>query len=308
MRRWIHRGADHEDMSPSSKDSAHNGKSHLQQDTESCSGQGTAIAMSMLGVAAEQGSADSGVHSSMQHQPDTGSNAASCAGNGHAEEHDSRGEAVTDIQSSKQKKPEALDLQSGSSSEGRYAQRHESSAAKATMSLPEVDSQSHGLAEADVAGLCSLFQDASVLVGMHPDQVSCLEGLFHPCARPSPQQKLALFQFRAVTDISCCDWDTRALPSRSEGDHASLIKYARAQATEHILSMAQQLQKPFAVVPCCVHAKEAPHRRLLNGGPVRSHEELIAYIVSKDPQAIEVAQLPFEGRNTVVYCRQWSLA
>jgi len=102
--------------------------------------------------------------------------------------------------------------------------------------------------------------------------------------------------------------DMQPLPPINEGDYESLIKYVRVQATEHILSMAQQLQKPFAVVPCCVHAKEAPHRRLLNGGPVRSHEELIAYIVSKDPQAIEVAQLPFEGRNTVVYCRQWSLA
>ncbi len=77
------------------------------------------------------------------------------------------------------------------------------------------------------------------------------------------------------------------------------------QATEHIVELAQQLRKPFAVVPCCVHARDFPQRRLPNRGPVRSHEDLIAYIVSKDPLSIEVAQLPFEGRNTVVFCRQW---
>lgn len=78
------------------------------------------------------------------------------------------------------------------------------------------------------------------------------------------------------------------------------------QATEHIVGLAQQLRKPFAVVPCCVHARDFPQRRLPCGGPVRSHDDLVAYIVSKDPLAIEVAELPFEGRNTVVFCRQWS--
>jgi len=196
MRRWIHRGADHEGVSPS--EPAPNGKPHLQQDTESGSGQETASIMSMLGVAAERD-----MHSNTQHQPGIGSNAASCAGNGHAEEHDSRLEIVADIQASKQNKPEVLDLQSGLSSGGRYAQRHESSAETATMSLSEVDSRSYGLAEADVARVCSLFQDASVLVGMHPDQVSCFRGPFYPCARPSEQQKLTLFQFRIVTDTFC---------------------------------------------------------------------------------------------------------
>lgn len=78
------------------------------------------------------------------------------------------------------------------------------------------------------------------------------------------------------------------------------------QATEHILDLAQRMRKPFAVVPCCVHASEFKHRRLPDGGAVRTHEDLIAYIISKDPLAIKVAQLPFEGRNTVVYCTQWS--
>ena len=78
------------------------------------------------------------------------------------------------------------------------------------------------------------------------------------------------------------------------------------QATEHIVDLAQRLRKPIAVVPCCVHAAEFPWRVLPGGGAVRTHEDLIAYIVSKDPEAIKVTQLPFEGRNTVVYCTQWS--
>ena len=72
------------------------------------------------------------------------------------------------------------------------------------------------------------------------------------------------------------------------------------------MGLAQQLRKPFAVVPCCVHARDFPQRRLPGGGDVRTHEDLVAYIVSKDPQAIQVADLSFEGRNTVVFCRQWS--
>lgn len=70
--------------------------------------------------------------------------------------------------------------------------------------------------------------------------------------------------------------------------------------------MAQRLRKPFAVVPCCVHGSEFPHRRLPDGGAVRTHGELIEYIVGKDPEAIKVAQLPFEGRSTVVFCAKWS--
>jgi len=33
---------------------------------------------------------------------------------------------------------------------------------------------------------------------------------------------------------------------------------------------------------------------------------LIQYLQSRDPEHIEVATLPFEGRNQVVYCTGWS--
>lgn len=82
--------------------------------------------------------------------------------------------------------------------------------------------------------------------------------------------------------------------------------HARVQATECIVDFAQRTRKQFAVVPCCVYAAEFPRRRLPGGGWVRTYEELIAYIVSKDPAAVKVCELPFEGRNKVVYVEHWT--
>lgn len=78
------------------------------------------------------------------------------------------------------------------------------------------------------------------------------------------------------------------------------------QATECIVDFAQRTRKPFAVVPCCVYAAEFPRRRLPGGAPVRTHDDLIAYIIAKDPAAVRVRELPFEGRNKVVYVVEWS--
>lgn len=77
------------------------------------------------------------------------------------------------------------------------------------------------------------------------------------------------------------------------------------QAAEHIVRFAQGARKPFAVVPCCVYALEFPRRRLEDGSQVKSYEELLEYLVSRDPIHIKMAELPFEGRNKVVYCTSW---
>ena len=55
----------------------------------------------------------------------------------------------------------------------------------------------------------------------------------------------------------------------------------------------------------CPLRQAAPERCLPDGRPVTSYEELIRYLVARDP-AIRVAELPFEGRNLVVYCTAWS--
>lgn len=73
------------------------------------------------------------------------------------------------------------------------------------------------------------------------------------------------------------------------------------QATEHIIDIALALRKPFAVVPCCVFTKLFPHRRTPCGEEVRSYEDLICYLLNKDP-GIRKELLPYDcGRNVVLY-------
>ncbi|KAL3154156.1 hypothetical protein ABBQ32_013679 [Trebouxia sp. C0010 RCD-2024] len=77
------------------------------------------------------------------------------------------------------------------------------------------------------------------------------------------------------------------------------------QAAEPIIDFAQRTGRPFAMVPCCVYPMEFPRRRLPDGTWVRKYEQLIEYLISRDPHHIKVATLPFEGRNQVVYCTSW---
>ncbi len=55
-----------------------------------------------------------------------------------------------------------------------------------------------------------------------------------------------------------------------------------------------------------MYGAEFPRRRLPSGDPVKTYDDLIAYIVAKDPAAVRVQELPFEGRNKVVYVVEWS--
>ena len=108
-------------------------------------------------------------------------------------------------------------------------------------------------------------------------------------------------------------------------------------ATEAIVDAALALDKPFAVVPCCVFPTENPHRAMIKNEDgtttyfslsdrdvsteegvcpppmprtkagiinrrsiVTSTEDFIGYLQSKDP-SIRRANLPFLGRNTVLY-------
>jgi hypothetical protein len=71
-------------------------------------------------------------------------------------------------------------------------------------------------------------------------------------------------------------------------------------ATEAIVDFALAAGKCFAVVPCCVFAAAFSARRV-GGQPVTTHAAFVRYLQAKDPERIRVAQLPFEGRNLVVY-------
>jgi hypothetical protein len=73
------------------------------------------------------------------------------------------------------------------------------------------------------------------------------------------------------------------------------------EATDAIFDVAMEHSKPFAVVPCCVFGSSFPHRRLPEGGgPVQSYEDLVEYLVAKDP-TIQKDFLPFDGKNQVLY-------
>ena len=72
------------------------------------------------------------------------------------------------------------------------------------------------------------------------------------------------------------------------------------QATESIVDAALELNKSFAVVPCCVFPTMFPHRFTEDGGTVTTQKEFVDYLLRKDKD-IKVTFLPFKGRNAVVY-------
>ena len=72
------------------------------------------------------------------------------------------------------------------------------------------------------------------------------------------------------------------------------------QATETIVDIAFKLNKPFAIVPCCVYPSLFPDRRLSTGQGVKRYNSFLQYLREKDPRILQ-ASLPFAGRNKVLY-------
>jgi hypothetical protein len=71
------------------------------------------------------------------------------------------------------------------------------------------------------------------------------------------------------------------------------------QATEHIIDYALLYNISFAVVPCCVFARENPSR-IINGNPVVSYNDYIDYLMNKDKR-IQKCFLKFDGRNQCLF-------
>ena len=116
---------------------------------------------------------------------------------------------------------------------------------------------------------------------------------------------------RASTRASSDDATFEHLASEFWGDLDSPLGEAIArcdvlvgmhpdQATEPVVDAAIALDKPFAVVPCCVFPELFPDRRTADGAPVRTYVEFVDYLVAKHPDA-KLGYLPFKGRNRVVY-------
>jgi hypothetical protein len=75
------------------------------------------------------------------------------------------------------------------------------------------------------------------------------------------------------------------------------------QAAAEIVAFSAAYAVPFAIVPCCVYRAQFPARKLPNGQPVRTYDDLVAWCVANGPPGTESAELPFEGKNKVVFWR-----
>lgn len=75
------------------------------------------------------------------------------------------------------------------------------------------------------------------------------------------------------------------------------------EATEPIMQAANKYGKPFCIVPCCVFAAQFSSRRYRTPdgaqAPVQTYDELVSYL-AEHGRATK-AQLPFDGRNLVVF-------
>jgi hypothetical protein len=73
------------------------------------------------------------------------------------------------------------------------------------------------------------------------------------------------------------------------------------EATGVIVEHAVKHRIPFAVVPCCVFSRVFNNRYKANGYLVQTYEDLIEWLVAKDPSSIRVDILPFDGANKVLW-------
>jgi len=71
------------------------------------------------------------------------------------------------------------------------------------------------------------------------------------------------------------------------------------EATDAIIDLAMQNNKPWMVCPCCVFPKTFK-RTLPSGKAVRKYGELCEYIKNMSDD-VQEATLDFEGRNKVFY-------
>jgi hypothetical protein len=73
------------------------------------------------------------------------------------------------------------------------------------------------------------------------------------------------------------------------------------QATEAIVDFALFHNKPFAVIPCCVYAKEFPKRKLADGTLVSTYELLIKYLLCKHKEIKTFKLDEMNGPNLILY-------
>eukprot|EP00977_Amphora_coffeiformis_P030201 scaffold45428_cov176-Amphora_coffeaeformis.AAC.5 len=67
------------------------------------------------------------------------------------------------------------------------------------------------------------------------------------------------------------------------------------------VTISNDIRFGYSVVPCCVFWTHRPWRRTKMGKQVKTWEQFCAYLMAKDDERIQVATLPFPGRNIVIY-------
>lgn len=85
-------------------------------------------------------------------------------------------------------------------------------------------------------------------------------------------------------------------------DCSMLVGMHCDEATEPLVRAAIRHGKPFAVAPCCVFPRLFAHRRLRSGGRVLTYDAFCTWLCELCPGS-EVAYLPFQGRNRVIFRR-----
>lgn len=113
------------------------------------------------------------------------------------------------------------------------------------------------------------------------------------CGEAEPEEAIAAADERGTET-------KRRSISRAVREASALIAMHPDQATDAVFETALALDKPFAVVPCCVFADLNPHRVLASGAPVRTYDEMMEYYQAMGPD-VRRARLAFQGRREVLY-------
>ena len=113
------------------------------------------------------------------------------------------------------------------------------------------------------------------------------------CGEAEPEEAIAAADERGTET-------KRRSISRAVREASALIAMHPDQATDAVFETALALDKPFAVVPCCVFADLNPHRVLASGAPVRTYDEMMEYYQAMGPD-VRRARLAFRGRREVLY-------
>lgn len=112
-----------------------------------------------------------------------------------------------------------------------------------------------------------------------------------------------LFQCKAAVTAECAtesEGATRSFWEAIVGNGAVVVGLHPDQATGGVVELALAFGLPFAVVPCCTFADDFPERVLADERPVRTYDDLVAWLRLQNPSA-EVGFLGFRGKNLVVF-------